>query len=376
MLTRVCAAAFLMLGLTFTGNAAQAAIHPGDELVVTVYDHPELSGPLAVDSSNRISLPLVGSVDVRGLETSQIAERIREGLLHYVRKPAVNVQLKGQLAVLYVSGGPGGTLVYQPGETLVAALGTLAPRMRGGGAAAGDGAVQQGATFDSLLATSVDLRRVTVGRDGRDIGTYDAVALFARGEGGPALEAADTIVLVNKPIAVKVAGEVARPGTAFLAASEPLSEAISQTGGLLPTATVSRIALVRNGTTHTIAQGDKEWMQPAQDGDSVVVPVAPRVSVAGVVERPGAVTLKADASLLSALYEAGGPAKYADIAHVQVEHGGEKTTYDVSKLLNGGVSQNPILRDGDVVLVPQGRHTDGQTICQNILSAALLFRIR
>lgn len=375
MLTRVFAAAVLMLGFTFIGSAAQAAIHPGDELVVTVYDHPELSGPLAVDSSNRISLPLIGFVDVRGLDAWQIAERIREDLAHYVRKPAVNVQLRAQLAVLYVSGGPGGTLVYQPGETLVAALGTLAPRMRGTGAAA-DGAVQQGAMFDSLQTTSVDLRRVTVTRDGCNIGTYDAVALFARGEGGPALEAADTIVLVNKPIAVKVAGEVARPGTAFLAASEPLSEAISQSGGLLPTATVSRIALTRNGATHTIAQGDKEWMQPAQDGDSIVVPVAPRVSVAGVVEHPGAVTLKADASLLSALYEAGGPAKYADIAHVQIEHDGEKTTYDVTKVLNGGVSQNPILRDGDVVLVPQGRRVDGQTIFQNILSAALFFRLR
>jgi protein involved in polysaccharide export with SLBB domain len=375
MLNRVSAAAALMVGVFLAGSAAQAAVHPGDELQVTVYDHPELSGPLAVDSSSRISLPLIGFVDVHGLDAPQIAQRIRADLLHYVRKPTVDVQLKAQIAVLYVSGGPGGTLPYQPGETLVSALGTLTPRMRGAAtAAAADGTVQQGVTFDSLQSTRVDLRHVTVTRDGHDIGTYDALALFARGEGGPVLKAADTIALVNKPVTVNVTGEVASPGTAYLAAKEPLSDAIAQSGGLLPTSSVSRLVLRRAGTSRTISPADSEWTQPAQNGDSIAVPVAPRVSVGGVVEHPGAVTLKSDATLLGALYEAGGPAKYGDMGRVQVLHDGVKTTYDMNKVLNGSASQNPSLSEGDVVVVPQGRHVDGQSLFQNLVNSAFLLR--
>jgi protein involved in polysaccharide export with SLBB domain len=96
--------------------------------------------------------------------------------------------------------------------------------------------------------------------------------------------------------------------------------------------------------------------------------------VAGIVQHPGEFTLRADTTLLSALYQAGGPAKFADVAHVAVVRDGQKTQYNVTRLVKGDLTQNPVLRDGDVVLVPQGRGIDGQAVFQNILSAALLLR--
>jgi protein involved in polysaccharide export with SLBB domain len=233
---------------------------------------------------------------------------------------------------------------------------------------------QQTASVAELQNARVDLRRVSVQRNGRSLGTYDAVELFARGEGGPQLQAGDTIVLVNKAILVRVSGEVAHPGTAFLSADEPLSDAVSQAGGLLSTATVARMTLTRGGTAHPLAEGDAAWTQPAHAGDAIMVPVAPRVSVAGIVQHPGEFTLRADTTLLSALYQAGGPAKFADVAHVAVVRDGQKTQYNVTRLVKGDLTQNPVLRDGDVVLVPQGRGIDGQAVFQNILSAALLLR--
>ena len=59
-------------------SPALASVHAGDELVVAVFDHPELSGPAVVDGSAHISVPLAGSVDVRGLEPDQIAARLGE----------------------------------------------------------------------------------------------------------------------------------------------------------------------------------------------------------------------------------------------------------------------------------------------------------
>ncbi|HEV7179140.1 MAG TPA: hypothetical protein VGN11_04680, partial [Candidatus Baltobacteraceae bacterium] len=85
-------------------------------------------------------------------------------------------------------------------------------------------------------------------------------------------------------------------------------------------------------------------------------------------DKPGAVTLKTNFSLLSALYAAGGPTKWADLAKVQVLGNDTKTTYDVGSLVRGDTSQNPQLKDGGVVFVPEGRKVDAKGIFQTILS--------
>jgi protein involved in polysaccharide export with SLBB domain len=83
------------------------------------------------------------------------------------------------------------------------------------------------------------------------------------------------------------------------------------------------------------------------------------VNVIGTVVTPGVHPLKTDPTLLSALYVAGGPAKYADLKGVKVVHQGVTKPYDVTKLTNGDLSQNnPTLTDGDTVVVPQGHHMD------------------
>ena len=89
-----------------------------------------------------------------------------------------------------------------------------------------------------------------------------------------------------------------------------------------------------------------------------MVPTAPRVNVVGTVTNPGVVTLRLDSSLLSALYTAGGPLKAANLKDVQVERDGKTTSYDVTQLTHGNMSQNPQLQDGDLVMVPMGHKID------------------
>jgi len=77
-----------------------------------------------------------------------------------------------------------------------------------------------------------------------------------------------------------------------------------------------------------------------------------------MVVKPGDVQLKNDTTLLSALYGADGIQKWADLKRVQVMHRGAHTTYDVTALTHGNVSQNPTLADGDTVFVPEGHKID------------------
>lgn len=335
------AALVLVIGIVATMQVALASIHAGDQLSVYVYNHPELSARVSVDSLGRISLPLAGVLSVEGYSTQKAEALVENALRRYIRYPAVDVQLLSESNAVFVSGGPGGEITIEPGETLSAALAAVP-------------------TIDGIAIqhSRVDLTRVSVQRDGRVIGTFNARELSDAGESGPVLSSGDTILLVDKPISVQVRGDVKYPGTAFLSPDEPLSDAIAQAGGLLPEAANAQYQLVRLGEQRTVALGDSVFSEPAVNGDVLVVPTAPRVQVVGMVATPGQVVLRTDFTLLSALYQAGGPTKYANIRNVVVTRNGLATTYNITALTHGDTSQNPMLRDGDLVFVPEGHGID------------------
>jgi protein involved in polysaccharide export with SLBB domain len=346
------AALLLVVSVVATTPFAFASIHAGDVLSVYVYNHPELSTHVSVDSLGRISLPLAGVLSVQGRSTKNAEALVQSALRRYIRYPAVDVQLLSEGNSVFVSGGPGGELTIQPGETLSAALAAV-PTIDG----------------IDIQHSRVDLTRVSVQRDGRVIGTFNARELSATGASGPVLSPGDTIVFVNKPIPVQVRGDVKYPGTTFLSPDEPLSDAIAQSGGLLPDAANAQYQLVRLGVQRTIALGDPAFSEPAVNADVLVVPTAPRIQVAGMVTTPGQVVLRTDFTLVSALYQAGGPTKYANIRRVVVTRNGLATIYNLTALIHGDMSQNPMLRDGDLVFVPEGHAIDLSGVVQALFGA-------
>ncbi len=342
---------------------ALALVHAGDQLAITVYNHPDLSEKVVVDASETISLPLAGRIDVRGLEPPAIAHRIELALDPYFKShAAVGVLLEGRPSSLFVSGGPGGVLKYEPGETLSGALASIPPA---------DGATPEaGGGLRALERSRVDLHDVSVLRDGNRLGVYDVVQLSATGQSGPELQPGDTIALVDKPHMVRVLGDVVDPGKTFVAGDETLADAIRQAGGVRDTAATSDITLERGGTVQTLALGDPAMRGLAYDGDVITIPTAPRVSVTGYVNHPGAVVLKTNFTLLSALYEAGGPVKSADLSKVVLIHDGSQSTLNVNSLKHGTFAQNPNLADGDLVFVPDGHRIDLQSVI-NVVSPLL-----
>jgi protein involved in polysaccharide export with SLBB domain len=340
-----------------------AAIHPGDTLDVQVWNHPELSKKVTVDADGSIRVPLSGVVPVAGLDEPAAARMLTVALRPYVLYPAVEVETIEQGKTIFIAGGPVGQLAYKPGETLTAAVtDAMAPSSAAESLsqnlnAAGESVTRVDGT-NAAIRARIDLHAVSVQREGTTLGAYDIVALNARGEAGPLLEPGDTIAFAYKPMAVRVQGDVARPGPAYLGSDQSLDEAISQAGGLLPTAATNHVLLTRGDATQSLALGDPMFRAPAQTGDVITVPRAPRVNVLGPVVTPGVVALKTDSTLLSALYTAGGPTKYANLHNVQIVRAGRTTAFDVTKLTHGDMSQNPELRDGDTVLVPEGHYFD------------------
>lgn len=79
----------------FNASASQPyTLDSGDRLRVLVYGQDSLSNTYAVDGSGNISVPLIGSVPVRGMTTHAAAlalqQRLRAG---YLRDPQVSVEV-------------------------------------------------------------------------------------------------------------------------------------------------------------------------------------------------------------------------------------------------------------------------------------------
>src|SRR6202044_1502648 len=102
----------------------------------------------------------------------------------YVVYPAVDVQTIEQGKMLFVSGGPGGTLKYSPGETLAAAIAEV---MQTGNETTqslneSGQSLTKVSGANSGLRNRIDLRNVKVQRDGDNLGVFDEVAFSAQGE--------------------------------------------------------------------------------------------------------------------------------------------------------------------------------------------------
>jgi len=66
----------------------------GDELDITVYNEPSLSGKHKIDSDDLISLPLIGDIKVSGMSAADLERRIEEDLAQgYLVKPSVSIQV-------------------------------------------------------------------------------------------------------------------------------------------------------------------------------------------------------------------------------------------------------------------------------------------
>jgi polysaccharide export outer membrane protein len=101
-------AAFLVLGTgCLSLSAAQDAVSKGaglpegyrigagDVLQISVWREPDASAPeVVVRSDGKITLPLIGEVEVAGLTPDQVKDSLVEKFSHYINGPVVSVYAK------------------------------------------------------------------------------------------------------------------------------------------------------------------------------------------------------------------------------------------------------------------------------------------
>ncbi len=71
--------------------SASYVIGVPDQLQLTVWQHPDFSGPLLVRRDGKVSVPLMGDVQAAGRTPVELAEDIRLGLGQFISNPRVDV---------------------------------------------------------------------------------------------------------------------------------------------------------------------------------------------------------------------------------------------------------------------------------------------
>ena len=75
------------------GPAPEYRLGAGDQVRITVFNEPDLTGPYTVGSQGTIAYPLVGNIRAGGLTVPEFTEALQTALATYVRAPNVSVEV-------------------------------------------------------------------------------------------------------------------------------------------------------------------------------------------------------------------------------------------------------------------------------------------
>lgn len=98
----------------------------GDEIQISVFGRPELTGPFPVQAQGAVSYPLLGEVPASGRTVAELQADITNRLRpDYVRDPQVNISVI-RYRPFFILGevGDPGTYPYTPGLTVMNAVAT------------------------------------------------------------------------------------------------------------------------------------------------------------------------------------------------------------------------------------------------------------
>jgi polysaccharide export outer membrane protein len=222
----------LFSSVSSTPGAEDYAVCEGDLLQVTVFNADELKKEARVSAGGSVTLPLLGPVEVKGLTTRQVEERI-EALYGktYLENPRVDVFIKehqgGKISLLGAVEKPG-TYDYLARRRLLDVL-----------------ALAGGLTDKSARIAQV--RRPSSSPQvppGTFIVDLDELLVRGRAELNIEILAGDVIFAPAAGV-VFVDGAVRNPGNLQLQPGMTIQEAITGAGGFSKTADENNIKLVR-----------------------------------------------------------------------------------------------------------------------------------
>jgi protein involved in polysaccharide export with SLBB domain len=358
-------------------TADRAVLRSGDIVLVMLPGEPALNKEFQIDSLGQILLPEVGGVTIAGMTVTAAAAVVRVQLARAYRElDRLRLTIKERRLIIQVLG-----FVKNPGTHNLP----------------GDATVQTAITAAGGLAQGAQLDRLRV-RRGREEIVFDYKKYLDTGDPTvvPALQPLDQIFVPSSPVtgkvhiefdgrtlsqagdgaedrnSVKVFGEVHNPAVYSHKPGASVVDMLLRSGGVTRYATVEQIKIISGGQAVVfnlqtyLDSGDQKLLPPINPGATIFVPKqieeirtgARTVYVMGEVAKPGAFDMKAGATFVELLANAGGPTRFAETRQVKILRGdGNVETFDLVMYTEGKLKRMPSVNAGDAIFVPEKNET-------------------
>jgi len=247
----ICAAAL-------PAQAKDYVVGIGDILKVTVYDHADLTTVARIDGEGRILFPLLGQVNVAGLNVVQVSKKLSDLLADgYLVAPQVTVfveEFRSQKATIMGQVNRPGLYELKGYTTFLEILSKAGDLAKD----AGDTATikrKSDAPGTSEQTITVDLRRLNKGDSSQDVQILDG----------------DSIYVVKAGV-YYVTGEVKKPDAYKFEDGTTVLKAVTTAGGFSEKASTGRVKIVRKNNDKEEILLRVKMDEPVLPGDVIVVP--------------------------------------------------------------------------------------------------------
>jgi polysaccharide export outer membrane protein len=339
-----------------TTAASPYVLAGDDEISIKVVNFPDLSiSEVLVTPDGNISVPLLGTLNVTGQTTEQVAETLSSRWSKYVINPSVNVSLvqkRKQNVLFYGSVSKAGTTDYRPNMHILSALAEA-----GGSLPTGD--------LSAVTVTHPDGQNQVLDLSHPETKGGTAMDIM--------LQPGDVVYVPERTQMVSILGEVTTPGSYDYKDDMTVLEALKAAGGVKPeTADLADASLLHNDKEQPLDldallnKGDLSLNTKLAAGDRIVVPEAhDRVYIFGAVSHPGYYAYKAGDRVLDAL-NASTPDRTGDLSKINLIHVDKTKTVTKTSQVNiqtylskGDMTGNVLLQPGDVLYIPDKHKSVG-----------------
>lgn len=346
-------------------NLSNYILGPGDKIEIKVYRNDDLNATLQIDTTGRISSPLLGDLQAAGLTVYALRDNISKGLSKFLKNPHVMVYLNSfQSSKVTVLGG-----VTTPGVISIDRPMTILEIIsRSGG-----------------FSSSADKPNVVVIRKQQGVSTVLNLNLKKGLQGDETQNITlmrDDIVYVPTDVnKVYVMGEINTQGLIQFESPIRILELISKAGGFTANANKSELLLIRNENGESrvmpidlqkaLENGDFTQNLTLQNGDIVYVQKDnKRVIVLGEVKTPGYYNYTSNPPLTvleAVVSRAGGLTNNANAKKLVVMRKGAMKIINFKEIVEkGALEDNIALQNGDIVYVPTTLIADVENVLGHI----------
>ncbi|KXF83520.1 SLBB domain-containing protein [Enterovibrio coralii] len=371
---KVLIAILLLLFVSAFSQAEEYRAQVGDQVAIMLPGEVTLNKEFQIDRQGRLTLPEVGMIQANGMTEAELSEAVSETLSSVIRDlSSLQVFVSKRQLLVMIQG-----YVSEPGEFTLQRNASIQMALYAAGG----------------LRSGAQLDKVQLRRDGEVI-TFDYKKFLDTGDDSllPTLKSLDTLFVPASPMignveqnfdpskladsgdaaedrkAIKVFGEVIRPGSFSAKDENNLVDLLMRAGGVTRYAAVEQIRVISGNEPKLfnlkryLDSGDESLLPNIVEGSTIFVPKQEEeiktgsntVYVMGEVAKPGAYEGKENASFMDILANAGGPTRFAESRQIRViKADGTTIPFDLTLFSEGKMdAPMPTVQAGDAIFVPE-----------------------